>query len=56
VILLDDLGVEQVICADDRVWVPTFTGLSVRQFRKLVRWAPTASVDTTSGGSMVYEE
>jgi hypothetical protein len=29
--------VEQVISADQPEWVPTFTGLSVRQFGKLVR-------------------
>ena len=28
---------EQVISADRPEWVPVFTGLSVRQFRKLVR-------------------
>jgi hypothetical protein len=32
-----DLGVERVIRADRDEWVPVFTGLSVRQFRRLVR-------------------
>lgn len=49
-ILLDDLGVEQVICADDRVWVPTFTGLSVRQFRKLVRVVAARGGEQTGTG------
>jgi hypothetical protein len=35
--LIDDHGVEQVISADRPEWVPVFSGLSVRQFRKLVR-------------------
>lgn len=34
--MIDDLGVERAVAADDMVWVPVFTGLSVRQFRKLV--------------------
>jgi hypothetical protein len=34
--LIVDHGVEQVISVDRPVWVPVFTGLSVRQFDKLV--------------------
>jgi hypothetical protein len=34
--LIVDLGVERVISADRPEWVPVFTGLSVRQFGKLV--------------------
>jgi hypothetical protein len=36
VFLIVDHGVEQVIGVDRPVWVPVFTGLSVRQFGKLV--------------------
>src|SRR4051794_6891373 len=32
-----DLGVERAISAGEAEWVPVFTGLSVRQFRRLVR-------------------
>lgn len=35
--MIVDHGVEQVISADKPEWVPVFTGLSVRQFRQLVR-------------------
>jgi hypothetical protein len=35
--LIVDHGVERVIRADRSEWVPVFTGLSVRQFRVLVR-------------------
>jgi hypothetical protein len=34
---IDDLAVERVISADRVEWVPVFTGLPVRRFRKLVR-------------------
>jgi hypothetical protein len=36
VVLIVDHGVEQVISVDGPEWVPVFTGLSVRQFGKLV--------------------
>jgi hypothetical protein len=35
--LIDALAVEQVISAGRPEWVPVFTGLSMRQFRRLVR-------------------
>jgi DDE superfamily endonuclease len=34
--MIDDHGVEQVISADRPQWVPVFSGLSMRQFAKLV--------------------
>jgi Transposase DDE domain/Helix-turn-helix of DDE superfamily endonuclease len=48
--LIDDLGVERAIVADDMVWVPVFTGLSVRQFRKLVRIVAARGGEQTGTG------
>jgi hypothetical protein len=47
---VDDLAVEQLISADRAEWVPVFTGLSVRQFRKLVRIVARRGGEQTGTG------
>lgn len=47
---IGDLGVERVISADQPEWVPVFTELSVRVFRKLVRTAAGRGGEQTGTG------
>ena len=49
-ILLVGHGVEQLISVDRPEWVPVFTGLSVRQFQKLVRVVAARGGEQTGTG------
>jgi hypothetical protein len=44
------MGVEQVISADRPEWMPVFTGLSMRQFAKLMRIVASRSDEQTATG------
>lgn len=48
--MLDDHGVEQVISADRLEWVPVFSGLSMRQFSKLVNVVASRGGEQTGTG------
>jgi hypothetical protein len=48
--LIDDRGVEQVISANKPEWLPVFTGLSIRQFSKLVRIVTARCGEQTGTG------
>jgi hypothetical protein len=48
--VIDDHGVEQVLSANKPEWVPVFTGLSTRQFSKLVRIVTARGGEQTGTG------
>lgn len=48
--MIDDHGVERVVSANKPEWVPVFTGLSTRQFSKLVRIVTARGGEQTGTG------